>query len=419
MIIRWTMVLVLFITAGIGTATGGRFLGSERAYPDAASRRAAFAQWLVSIECRDDTTRGLYPYFRSDDPSFVSSGDDFLSPMVSAKCVMFWLHIGRPDRAFETGHRLLAWQRALSSPTCPRTSGALPSEIIRRDGSWHAGTRFYSGDNLVVLEAFIRLFQQTGRGEFYEGALASATWIRDVMCHGENYGVWSEPHGAPMHFVTAGGAFDNTIYTGVEFMWLYALRHFAEISGDSSYVDQFNVAKQFLLRGQSAYGVWFDRYDPGYPPRPYNPGYWLWYGPRGQYVADNALRAAIGALRAGAPEQAGRFADAFRIDRGAVPAYYNATTGKPQFANGDGMYYDVVSSGLWVELVTGLERWGDARGAQRFLVRTQNRNGGWYWGLWRSGLRPVQRSEAVLTGIWAVRALERKQQARGDERRTQ
>ena len=364
--------------------------------------RARFSAWLAALENTDGETAGLYPYFRSEEKGFESSSDDFLSPMVTAKCVLFWLEEQSVNRAVRIGERLLYWQDRIRTHAHPNVAGALPSQIVEEDGQWAGGDRFYSGDNLVVLEAFLSLYERTGSQEFLDGAEHIARWIKDVMGHGEQYGVWLEPYFAPMQFATADGSFDNRVFTNTAFMWISALRHYGEVTNVMDYIEHFVLAKAFFLQGQSPHGVWFDHYDPGYPPQYYNTNRWQWFGDGGVVVADNAMRAALGALRVGAPDRAERFADWLRPRDGAVFAYLDAATGNGRFAPSDEPYYDVVVSGLWRDLTRGLGRDKAAMVADRFLARTQSAGGGWYWGRRQNRLIPVQRSQAILTGFWAV-----------------
>ena len=388
--------LVVAIAIVMAARAGDRI--EEPAVPD----RDRFRAWLDTLEHTDGETAGLYPYYRCVEDGLQASPHPFLSPMVSAKCILFWLEEGQTQRAARIGEALLYWQSKVARQAHPHAAGALPSEIVMEGGAWTGGERFYSGDNLVVLEAMLSLYERTRRPEFLDGARTIAGWLKDVMGHGEKYGAWLEPHFAPMQFVNADGSFDNRIFTNTPFLWIGALRRFGEITTDSTYIEHYLLARAFFLQGQSPQGVWYDHYDPGYPPQSYRAANWEWYGAGGVVVADNAARAALGALRVGARDQAERFADWLRPKDGAVFAYLDADTGDSRFAPSDGPYYDIVVSGLWRILARELGRDKAAMAANRFLARTQSAGGGWYWGLRKRHLQPVQKSEAVLTGLWAV-----------------
>ncbi|MFQ5510215.1 MAG: hypothetical protein ACE5EO_00040 [Candidatus Krumholzibacteriia bacterium] len=393
----WRSTLVLLCLASAFLFPAGRGTPQTTNAPN----RDELREWLVTAERLDGKASGLYPYYRSEEKDFESSPDDFLSPMVSAKCILFWLEEDDVWRAARIADRLLYWQEAKEKEVHPAARGALPSQITWSGGEWVAGDRYYSSDNLVILEAFLLLYERTQADTLLSASGKIATWFKDVMCHGERFGVWREEHGAPMQFVTDDGAFNNKIFTAQELLWIDALRHFGELSGKMEYIEQFEKSKAFLLRGQSRRGVWFDHYDPGYPPKSYDSSRWHWYG-SDVVVADNALRAALGAYRVGAREQAERFADWLQPVDGAVYAYLNVTTGSGRFNDPTQPYYDVVASGLWRQLARKLGRPKEVASADRFLQRTQNRSGGWYWGLSATGLRPLHRTEAVLTGLWAV-----------------
>jgi hypothetical protein len=364
--------------------------------------RNGFRMWLARSEIKQGETAGLYPYYVSEEEGFESSGDDFISPMVSAKCILYWLAENDIGRAVRTAEGLLYWQEVAGKNVHANAVGALPSQIVWDGTQWVCGDRYYSGDNLLVLKALMSLYKLTFRDDLLQAAEQIAGWLRDVMCHGENFGAWLECYFAPMNFITAGGDYDNRIFTGMEFLWLRAFRDFGEITADSSYIQHYTIAKSFLMMGQSEHGVWFDHYDPGYPPQYYATQNWKWYGEGGVVVGDNALRAALGAYHAGEYESVLRFAGWLRPQDGAVFAYLDAATGEERFLPSTDPYFDIVVSGLWRDLASKLGMDKAVISSEQFLSRTQSPDGGWYWGRRQHDLSPIQKSAAILTGYWAV-----------------
>jgi hypothetical protein len=312
----------------------------------------------------------------------------------------------RVDEARTVMAALLAWQQPVDDQVHARTHGAFASAIERRDGRWQRGTRFYAGDNLVVLAAILALHEQVGGDPLLERARRVGQWLSAIMCRGERFGAWSEPHGAPMQLVTASGDFVNRITTGVPMLWLSALHRLGDALSERRYCRQADRAYAFLRAGQASNGAFMDHYEPGFPAEPYDPARWRPHAP-GQLIGDNLLRAALGACRFGDRAAAGRLADWLQVEDGAVCAYVDADTGGSGFEPGARDYYDVTSSGLYRALCLWLGRAEQAAAASAFLERTQLASGGWYWGLMRDGLGPLEPQLSPMPGLWATADLSR------------
>jgi hypothetical protein len=325
----------------------------------------------------------------------------FLSPMVSADVLRFFLQVGDVARAAAIGDAILHWQNTGEGVGGERVAGAFPSELDQDKGVWVAKPYYDSHDNLVIIEALLDLAAATAQPRYLQAAVRAGAWLRDVMAHGERYGVWVEAHGAPMKFVTASGDFDNRIAVGRTLLWLPTLHRLAAAAQDDSFVALAESTRAFLLRGQDANGGFADHYDPGYPAQPFDAARFRPYGPDGSVVADDSIRAALGALLGGDKDAAERFTRWLPRAEGRIPGYLGLDTGKPRFTSRDRVYHDVMSTALYERLAQRLDLTSDVASARTFLEGTQGDDGSWFWGVDAEMNRPVNSDQATLIGLWA------------------
>lgn len=351
------------------------------------------------------------------------SRGSFIYPMLSGKAVIWMLERGDVARARVLADALLPWQQTRSTtPALARSYGAFPSKLEplaapaasaapsvapsasagdARGAEWGLGTAFYSGDNLVIIDALTRLYEATRDPRYLNAAIGAGTWVVAVMGQGHRYGVWKEDHGAPMQMVSLAGDFVNKIYGQVEWLWIGALKRLARVTGEPAYARLADRARDFYLTSQVASGAYLDHYDPGYPPEPYAATRWQPYAP-GQLISDNVLRAALGACRSGAVDSARRFRAWLKPDPGAVPAYLDLVRGGSGFERSSLIYYDVVSCGLLRSLAQWLDDRPTAVAAIRFLERTQMADGAWSWGILKRGTKSLTGEQAPIVGMWAT-----------------
>ncbi len=357
-----------------------------------------FHRWMLSQGfAQDRSVRNLVFNFYDTDKNTGS----WVYPMLCGKAIVWLLGRKRVADAVAVADALLRWQQIYHHDTWAKSYGAFPSAIDRDPkGSWRAGDRYYSGDNLVILDAFVQLYERTRSREVLNAAVGIGTWLCNIMCAGMKFQTWQEDHGAPMWFVNARGDFSNTIYANVEMLWISALYRLGKVTSECSYCRQAEKAFRFYKLSQTPKGAFYDHYDPKYPPLKYSVHQWVTYQGR-QVISDNILRAALGLCRWGELDMARKTFDWLQADGGAVPAYLDINTGKHAFDSGD-IYYDVTSSGMYRSLCQWLGKKVPAKEAVLFLRRTQDKSGGWYWGVFKKNLKPVRPEMCPMPGFWAT-----------------
>lgn len=325
----------------------------------------------------------------------------WIYPMLSGKAMLWFVRRGSVDEARAIASSLLRWQQTDDTGAHKKSYGAFSSMLEAKDGAYRQGQRFYSGDNLVILEGLLALHAKTKDAALLNAAIGIGTWLSETMCQGKKHGVWADDHGAPMHFVTADGNFSNEIHSSVEMLWIGALDHLGKVTGEAAYRRQALKASEFLRKCQAASGAYLDNYDPGYPPKPYDAGRWRPYQP-GQVIGDNMLRSALGACRMGDVGGARKFFQYLKAENGAIPAFLDVSSGGSGFPVGSPVYYDVTSSALHRSLCQWLGERVAAEQDMAFLRAAQHPSGGWPWGLTKDGLKPVEPKLAPVVGFWAT-----------------
>lgn len=378
---------------------------------DSVAMRSRFFTWLYDVgvvktsDPKDALVRNLIYNFYEPNKNRGS----WIFPMLSGKAILWLVQRGRVADAQVLADALLRHQQTKKDGPAQRSYGAFPSIIERKggvegkedSGLWTVGDRYYSGDNLLLLEAFVVLYLRTKNVEYLNTAIGIGTWITDVMCKGKELGVWAEDHGAPMQFVSLGGDLANGIYGNVEMLWISALKRLGSVAAEPAYCRQAAKAYEFYKKSQLSSGAFLDHYDPGYPPQPYSGERWQPYA-KGQVISDNVCRAALGACRMGDLDAARAFFKWLKPDNGGVPAYINVDTGSSGFESQSLIYFDVVSSGMLRSVCQWLGEKETALACIAFLKKTQDKNGGWYWGCRRKGFKPLTPEQAPIVGMWAT-----------------
>lgn len=357
-----------------------------------------FFSWLRDAGmAREQSVRNLVWNFYEVDEKRGS----WIYPMLSGKAILWLLGRGQGDAATAVADSLLRWQQTSRQGKLVKSYGAFPSKLEPGAGGWKRGERYYSGDNLVILEALCSLYVRTKEPHHLDSAVGIGTWLTEVMCKGREHGVWAEDHGAPMWFVTSSGDFGNQIHGNVEALWIGALLRLGKLTGEQAYCRQAERAFRFYRGAQLASGAFLDHYEPDFPPRPYDPGRWRPYQ-EGQVIADSSLRAALGACRMGNIDAARRFFGWIQTENGAIPAYLDLESGKSGFAHGEETYYDVTSTGLHRNLCHWLGERRQALTDGAFLGSIQQPSGAWFWGVKRKQSLPVRPELAPIAGFWAT-----------------
>lgn len=357
--------------------------------------------WLnENAAASDPEVRGLYHAYV--DGTGPGARPWHLSTMVSAEVARFWLAIGEIERAIAVGDALLRWQHAGAGRSGDRLGGAFPSEIARTGAGYQPRYLYDSSDTLAVIEALLALEEATGDARYLEAAHRGGVWLRDVMAHGERYGVWAEPHRVPMKAVTEAGAFDNRIAVGRVTFWLPTLRRLARRVGDPTFAELAEHSWAFLSHAQVGSGAYADHYDPGYPAVPFDPARFRAFTADGAVVADDSLRAALGAIAGGAgAAEVARFLAWMPADRAGIPGYLGLDDGARRTSPEHPAWDDLISTALLaaVRRRAGL---GPSATGQALLERSQGADGGWPWGWVEDQQGPVDTTRATMTGIWAV-----------------
>jgi hypothetical protein len=326
---------------------------------------------------------------------------NWIYPMLCGKAIIWLLGRQRTADALAIAEALLRWQQTIPYDAWERSYGAFPSAIDRDPaGEWKPSERYYSGDNLVILDAFLSLYRATRSRDALNAAVGIGTWLCTVMCQGVKHGAWLEDHGAPMWFVTASGDFSNHIYSNVEMLWISALYRLGRMTREYAYCRQAEKAYRFYKQSQTMAGAFYDHYDPGYPPQKYAQERWVTYQGR-QVICDNVLRAALGACRWADVEMGRKTMDWIQVQGGAVPAYLDIETGSHAFEPNTEVYFDITSTGMYRSLCQWVGNRAGAEEAMGFLQQTQDPSGGWYWGVF-GDLKPVRPEMCPMPGFWAT-----------------
>ncbi len=404
-----------------GVATGGAIVGTggwllrDGIAPASAGAASSASVDFSSLKTPGPMSERFYRWF--DRHAVVSEGTakgliwnfyepsrklgTWVYPMLSAKAVLWFIKRGDVNRARVFAEALLPWQQMKQDGPLARSYGAFPSKLEQSGDVFTAGTAYYAGDNLVVVEALSRLYQLTKDFRYLNAAIGTGSWLVEVMSQGHKYGVWSEDLGAPMFLVTAKGDFVNHVHCQVEALWIRSLELLGGLTGEAAYTRQAAKAYEFYRKGQLPSGAYWDHYDPGYPPKPYNASNWKPYSP-GKVISDNVLRAALGACRMDDIDSARKFYSWLKPENGAVPAYLNVESGSSGFVTVDDIYYDVVSCGLLRSLQQWLGKSAATKIPIQYLKNVQAKDGGWYWGWKREAGEPVTKEQAAIVGMWAT-----------------
>jgi hypothetical protein len=352
----------------------------------------AFASWITANQVSES---GLARYYRFGPLSDLQS-------TVSTAYAIIYFCANEPRTAVTFGDALLALQRRFQHDKL--VGGGIPSDPEKHNAG------FYAGDALIVLDAMMALYSITHDAKYMESARLLAAFVLRLS-DGERFGALAKNLSFPISYVVPDGTFENSIRTDVALMCFKSLANYAAISKDRDAQTLYEGGRQFILaESQSAAGVFYDHYDPGYPPQRYSRDRWRFYSNqqgRNVVLADNLLMAALGVKRLGGQQQLDRFLGWLKPHEGAFYGYTDAGNADSAFLSGSVPYFDIVASGMYLTLIAGTPKADDAsaRAARQLLERERAPDGGWYWGLQADGLHTDNNAEALATGFWAIRTL--------------
>jgi hypothetical protein len=390
---RWLTSLASLLLAPNLTAT--RALAADASGGMESTYEAwndSFGTWITENQV---SKTGLARYYR-----FGPFGE--LQSTIATSYAIIYYCDKAPKTAVAFGDALIAMQQRFQHDKL--VGGGIPSDPNKSTAG------FYASDALLTLDAMLCLYGITRAAKYMESARLLAAFVVR-LADGERLGALTKNLSYPITYVVPDGTFENSIRTDVSLMCFKALANYAAISKDRDAETLYEGGRRFVLsEAQSPDGVFYDHYDPGFPPQRYDRNRWRFYSVqegRSVVLADNALMAGLGMKRLGGQQQLDRFLSWVKPHDGAFYGYTDARTGDSGFLAGSVPYYDIVASGMYVTLVAGTSKEKDpaVRAARQVLERERAADGGWYWGRLADGLHTDNNAEALVTGFWAIRAL--------------
>jgi hypothetical protein len=382
-----------FLSQLAGTAAGMpalMSLCSSTASAAPAERRQRFEQWVLDYQI---TSNDLCRYYRFGPHEAPESS------LATAYAILL-LNDDHPEVADRLVDGVARLQGRYASNH--HVGGGLPS--VANDPS----ELFYSSDALVAAKAVMSAYRRSRDPAHLHVAAGLIEFVHRLV-DGERGGFLVENLDFPMQFAAPDGAVQNWLVPNVSMLFWDALSDYAEIAGDAATKRLFERGRTFLLSSvQTTNGAFYDHYDPGYPPRTYNPERWRWYkiekDGRRIGIGDNMMMSALGAQRMGGGQSVDGFLRwaAKASKDGAFYAYVDVDTGGSGFRHGAQPYYDVVCSSMYYELLANVGALADeTRSAlERVFALSAGNDGGYRWGLNQDGSWVQGSAEALVTGYW-------------------
>jgi hypothetical protein len=385
-----------FLSQLAGTAVAAPALMgiATSAIPVPNDRRHRFEQWILDYQITPNDLCRYYRFGPHEAPE---------SPLATAYAILL-LNDSHPDVADRLAAGLERLQQRYASNH--HVGGGVPS--VANDPS----ELFYSSDALIAMKAMMTVYQRTRDAAHLKSAAGFANFVHRLV-DGERGGFLLENLDFPMQFASPDGSVQNWLVPNVSMLFWDALSDYAEAANDAATKGLFERGKAFLLNSaQSENGAFYDHYDPGYPPRAYNPERWRWYkiekDGRRIGIGDNMMMSALGAQRMGATRNVDAFmqwaskAVAASKQRGAFYAYFDVDTGGMGFRQGGEQYYDVVSSAMYHQLLANAGQLTDEMTAalEEVFTEAAASDGGYHWGVTLDKQFVQGSAEALVTGYW-------------------
>lgn len=391
----------LYLTAGLPALTLSRpscsavsdlHQDSQNTATDSTTMQATakFIRWVKQYQ--SVAGRGLYPYM-------AAPNAETLSTIASAKLLLFFIKQDDIASAISIADGLLYWLEQGKRQSVKLLRGGLPTEI-HLNQTQSLGDYYYASDNLIAVHAFYALYQKTGQGKYADAANNIGKWLAQGLFNGVRHGMWSVNYGPPMHYLTKAGAFDNSIHTAGDFLWLIALKDLHALQPNQGWLARLAKAIDFMRGAQMPSGAWYTYFKPDKKSKS-----GTWYGYRGDdiTIGDDNLRSALAAQQLGMAEQLIRFQHWLQPYQDTLLwGYLHTDKSTPKFLPSDVPYFDVVCTGLLRSLYHKLGRNDLAAKCQAQLNALQNSNGGWAWAVKQADLTPLNSEHAIITGCWAL-----------------
>jgi hypothetical protein len=359
-----------------------------------AQRRSRFVEWILDYQIAPSD---LCRYYR------FGPHEAQESPLATAYAMLL-LNETHPDVADRLAGGLTHLQGRFASNA--HVGGGVPS--IANDPS----QLFYSSDALIATKAAMAVYKRSRNRAHLRAAGGFVEFVHRLV-DGKRGGFLVRNLDFPMQYATPDGKVQNWLVPNVGMLFWDALRDYAEAAGDAATRRLFERGRAFLLSSvQDRSGAYYDHYDPGYPPQPYNASRWSWYkietDGRRIGIGDNMMMSGLGAQRMGDGKSVDAFlqwaAKAFAATgmRGAFYSYVDVGTGGSGFRTGSEPYYDVVISAMYYELLANTGRLTEAVREQleRVFALSAGDDGGYRWGLSLNGSWVQDKAEALVTGYW-------------------
>jgi hypothetical protein len=355
-----------------------------------AQRRQRFEQWILDYQI---TPNDLCRYYR------FGPHEAQESPLATGYAILLF-NDDRPDVADRLVGGLTRLQQRYASNRY--VGGGVPS--IANDPS----QLFYASDALIATKAIMAAHRRTRNPAYLHAASGFVEYVHRLV-DGKQGGFLVENLNFPMQYSTADGKIQNWLVPNVAMLFWDALRDYAETAHDAETQRLFERGRAFLLNStQAPNGAYYDHYDPGYPPKPYDSSGWQWYkvetDGRPIGIGDNMMMSGLGAQRMDAPSSVAAFLRwAQRASRnGAFYSYVNVDTGGSGFRQGAAPYYDVVISAMYYNLLahSGLLTDATRTELEGVFALSAGNDGGFRWGFTEGGGWVQDSAEALVTGYW-------------------
>lgn len=361
------------------------------AMPTPNEERQRFARWIVRNQI---TENDLCRYFR------YGPHEREESPLATAYAMLL-LNEYDPGIADRLADGLVRLQERYAGNRF--VGGGVPS--IANDRS----ELFYSSDALAATKALVTVYKRNRNAAHLRAAGGFVEFV-GRMSDGARGEFLDANLGFPTQYASPNGAVQNWLVPNVGMLFWDALHDYAGAANDWEAQRLFERGRAFLLSSvQASNGAYYDHYDPGYPPRPYDASRWRWFkidAGRRIAIGDNMMMSALGAQRMGDQSGVGRFLDWAKPVNGAFYAYIDVDTREPGFQAGDSPYFDVVCSGMYRALLARSGRLEPqmSEALERVFALSSGQDGGYRWGFRHNGAWVQGSAEALVTGYWIAQA---------------
>lgn len=349
-----------------------------------------FIDWVTAFTPAQG--HGLIPY--------MSNTTTTLSTIASAKLLLFFLKIGDTVSAQKVADGLVYWIQQSKRQSSKFTRGALPSEIYLNKPD-AIGDYFYASDNMITIHALNQIYRVTQKSNYAEAAVELGQWLDKNLLDGKRRDAWKTNYGPAMHYITKSGAYDNSIHTAGDFLWLNCMQDLNQLQPNYGWNSKLIQAIEFMKSAQMPSGAWYTYFQP--PTNKNTQGKWFNYQGENITIGDDNLRSALAAQQFNLQPQVEKFKQWLQPYNDVLLwGYVNTDKSTPKFLPTDTPYFDVVCTGLLRSWYHKLGNNALADKCQSTLNQLQSSDGAWNWAVLQSNLQPLNAEKAVITSCWAL-----------------